>query len=452
MSERLFSRTGGANQNEQWETRLREVAHAFTYPLTPDIASAVKTRLAAEESRLKPGLPLVSVSRRLVWVALILLIILGGLLAVPQVRAALLEFLQVGAVRIFLVEPTPTPTPATIIPETPATATPRPSPTPISSLLDLAGETTLAEAQAQVDFPIRLPAYPTDLGPPDWVFLQDLGGPMVVLVWAKPDQPDQVGLSLHLLGSGVFMGKGPPVTLQETTVNSQQAYWTEGPYLVQIERGNQYLEDMRRLIEGHVLIWTEGEITYRLETDLPLEEAVKIGESLATPTANVLPSPTPRPTSTPLSSVLNLAGETTLAEAEQQAGFPVRLPTYPADLGPPDRVFFQQLGGPAVVLVWLDADQPEQVRLSLHQLGPGTFAEKGEVKLIQETTVKGQRAVWTTGPYVLQFRRGNRVDYDFRRLVTGHVLLWVEGEITYRLETDLPLEEAVRIAESLPSR
>jgi hypothetical protein len=34
------------------------------------------------------------------------------------------------------------------------------------------------------------------------------------------------------------------------------------------------------LIEGHVLIWTEGEITYRLETDMPLEEAVRVAESL----------------------------------------------------------------------------------------------------------------------------------------------------------------------------
>ncbi|MBI1879869.1 MAG: hypothetical protein HYR94_16885 [Chloroflexi bacterium] len=445
MSQRLFSRTGGANHNEQWEAKLRDVARRFPYPATPDLAGAVKAQLA-EESKLRSGLQPGSMSRRLVWAALIVLLILGGLLAVPQVRAALVEYLQIGAVRIFLVEPTLTPTPPP--PGTP-TVTPPPSPTPIASLLDLAGATTLAEAQARVDFPIPLPTYPADLGPPDWVFVQDMGGPIVILVWAKPDQPDQVRLSLHLVGPGAFVGKGPPVTLQETTVNGQQAYWTEGPYLLQIRRGNQVIEDIRRLIEGHVLIWTEGDITYRLETELPLEEAVKIAESLATPGVSVLPSPTPHPTPTPLASVLDLAGETTLAEAEKQAGFAIRLPAYPADLGPPDRVFFQDIGGPAVVLVWLDADQAGRVRLSLHQLGPGTFAEKGEPGQFQETTVNGQHAIWAEGPYVLQFRRGNRVDYDFRRLVEGHVLIWVEGEVTYRLETDLPLEEAVRVAESL---
>jgi hypothetical protein len=262
---------------ERWEARLAGTARTFAYPPTPDIASAVKAQLTTKESRLKTGLQLGPVSRRVVWVALILLIVLGGLLAVPQVRAALVEFLQIGAVRIFLVEPTPTstPSPVTTTPETPP-----PSPTPISSLLDLAGVTTLAEAQAQVDFPLRLPTYPTDLGQPDWVFLQDLNGPIVILVWARPDQPDQVGLSLHLVGPGAFIGKGPPVTLAETKVNGQPAYWTEGPYLLQIRRGNRVEEDIRRLIEGHVLIWTEGEITYRLETDMPLEEAVRVAESL----------------------------------------------------------------------------------------------------------------------------------------------------------------------------
>jgi hypothetical protein len=450
MSERLFSRTGGANQNDPWEARVRYVARSFAYPPTPELAGAVRAQLV-EESRLKPGFPAGS-TRRLIWATLIVLLILGGLLAVPQVRAALVEYLQIGAVRIFLVEPTPTPTPppVTASPAKPPTIMPRPSPTPLASLLDLAGATTLAEAQAQVDFSIRLPAYPADLGEPDWVFLQDMGGPIIILVWAKPDQPDQVRLSLHLVGPGAFMGKGPPVTLEETSVNGQPAYWTEGPYLLKIQRGNQVQEDMRRLIEGQVLIWTEDDITYRLETDSSLAEAVKMAESLATPTANALPSPeTLHPTPTPLTSILDLAGETTLAEAEQQAGFTLRLPTYPADLGAPDQVFFQEIGGPAVVLVWLDPNQPERVRLSLHELGPGTFAEKGDPGVVQETTVNGQQAIWAEGPYILQFRRGNQIDYDFRRLVEGRVLLWVEGEITYRLESDLSLEEAVRVAESL---
>jgi hypothetical protein len=66
--------------------------------------------------------------------------------------------------------------------------------------------------------------------------------------------------------------------------------------------------------------------------------------------------------------------------------------------------------------------------------------------LVQETTVNGQRAVWAVGPYPLQFSNG---DLDFVRLIDGHVLIWADGEVTYRLETNLDLEEAVKVAESL---
>jgi hypothetical protein len=34
-------------------------------------------------------------------------------------------------------------------------------------------------------------------------------------------------------------------------------------------------------------------------------------------------------------------------------------------------------------------------------------------------------------------------------MITGNVLIWTDGALTYRLESDLPLAEARRIAESL---
>jgi hypothetical protein len=290
MSKRSFSRAGGAGPNAEWEARLRATARTFPYPPTPDIAGAARSRLDAESARpvrLRP---------RLAWAVIAVLLILGGLLAVPQVRAAVVQFLQIGAIRIFLAEPTPTMTPtltpspsplppavvtsSSISTEEPPTATPQPTPTPLSSVLDLAGETTLAEAQAQVGFPIHLPTYPPDLGPPERVFLQDLGGPVVVLVWLDPEQPDRVRLSLHQLGPGTFGQKFEPPVVRETTVHGKPAVWTEGPYLLQFQRGGQTVYDTRRLVTGHVLVWVEEDITYRLETDLSLEEAVQIAESL----------------------------------------------------------------------------------------------------------------------------------------------------------------------------
>ena len=86
--------------------------------------------------------------------------------------------------------------------------------------------------------------------------------------------------------------------------------------------------------------------------------------------------------------------------------------------------------------------------MSLHFLPAGSWAiKKIDPIQIQETTVNGQRAIWAIGPYPILYSNGD-VDYDMR-LIDGHVLIWAEGNVTYRLETDLSLEEAIKIAESL---
>ena len=121
--------------------------------------------------------------------------------------------------------------------------------------------------------------------------------------------------------------------------------------------------------------------------------------------------------------------------------------------GAPAGVFVQGLDGAAVVLVWLDPADPARVRLSLHLLAAPTIAEKLIFSVQKEgvpgliaTDVGGLTAVWTTGPYVLHTQSGALHEY---RLIDGHVLIWSDGRLTYRLETDLPLAEAQRIAESL---
>jgi hypothetical protein len=157
-----------------------------------------------------------------------------------------------------------------------------------------------------------------------------------------------------------------------------------------------------------------------------------------------------RPTPTLLPSLLDLAGETTLADAQRKAGFTIRLPSYPPDLGAPQYVFFQNLGGPAVVLVWTDPQQPDRVRMSLQALSSDDFVWKVQPQKVEQTSVHGKVVLWFTGPYVLQYRYGAQISYDVRYLVTGHALVWVDEDgVTYRLETDQPLPEAVRIAESL---
>jgi len=270
---------------EQLEARLRQAAATFAYPPSPDIAHGVRRRF--ERAPAWPG----GLRRRLAWGAVVVLVILAGLMAVPQVRAAVFEILHIGAVHIVPLTPTPevTPTPPALGPTstapiaTPlsgAQPVPSPSPTPLLSVLDLAGETTLADARARAGFPIGLPAYPPGLGMPDRVFVQDLGGPVVVLVWLDRQQPSRVRMSLHELGPGTFAEKLQPPVIQETTINGQPAVWTEGPYLLQFLRRGQVIYDAQRLVEGHTLVWTQGDVTYRLESDVSLTEAARVATSL----------------------------------------------------------------------------------------------------------------------------------------------------------------------------
>ena len=242
------------------DRRLQSLARDFRYPPTPDLAVSFARRLAGARPR--------RIRRGFAWAAAALALGLAIAFSVPTVRAGLLDFFQIGAVRVL---PTAPPTgPA----GGPATATPAPE---IPGLFDLAGETTLAAARAATGFRILLPAYPAGLGDPDRVYLQS-DGPMVILVWLKPDDERQIMLSLHEIAPGAMtLFKSQPRVIQETQVNGEYALWTEGPHLLVTRNGDH---DFRRLVQGNTLIWTADGITYRLETSLTLEEALKIAVSL----------------------------------------------------------------------------------------------------------------------------------------------------------------------------
>ncbi len=237
---------------------LRAEARSFPYPPTPDLAA----RLGRHAARRAPAARL----RRLAPIALVAALALATLLAVPEVRAAALRLLQVGAVRV-RVEPAPPP------------ALPAPTPN-----LGLSGATSLDEAARRVPFPIRLPAYPEGLGPPDQVFLQDLGGAAIVLVWLDPAEPGRPLLSLHTLGTGVLAQKiisGSELErIAEVEVGGATALWVRGAHLLQVGRAGEVELAPVRIVEGNTLIWAADGLTYRLESELPLDEALRVAESL----------------------------------------------------------------------------------------------------------------------------------------------------------------------------
>jgi hypothetical protein len=282
-------------QQELFEKQLLSLARGMEYPRTPDITGTVMARLPvfpsptgrevgrrAEPVKAGKGRPRSTLrARRLAWSLTIILILFTSLMLIPPVRAAVIEFIQIGVVRIFQGEPTPVPPPNQQFPSTmvPVTATPGATSQPLIPLLErIAGETTLDEAQQTVNYSISLPAYPSNLGSPDRVFVQDADGDMTVLVWIEPQQPDEILMSLHIIPpSSWAVEKMDPALVQEARVNGRRAIWAVGPYPLRFSSGNL---DFVRMIDGHVLIWTEGDLTYRLETKLTLEEAIQVAESL----------------------------------------------------------------------------------------------------------------------------------------------------------------------------
>jgi hypothetical protein len=253
-----------------FETQLRSIASGMEYPATPDIAGSVAARLP--RSRVEP------MNRNYARLLILAVVLLASLLFIPSVRAAVLDFIQIGVVRIFRNEPTTVPQtlPAT---GTPVAMTPVPTlPSLLPVLEQMDGETTLSDARQSVGYPILLPTYPQGMGDPDRVFVQEANGPMTILVWMDPQQPGQVKMSLHFIPEGSWaVDKFAPRSIAETKVNGQHAVWAVGPYLLMLRNGEM---EISRLVNGHVLIWEDGGVTYRLEMDLSMEEAVRIAESL----------------------------------------------------------------------------------------------------------------------------------------------------------------------------
>ena len=159
MDERTF---------EHLETRLRNTARHFPYPATPDISRVEAVRRVTRRggrSRLQ---------WRIAWVAAsVLVIILLAALATPTVRAAVLEFIQIGVVRIFQTAPTP-------LPEVPRNRYAvacrhrdrlhpprRPSPLPLiwSRSWIWTGKPPSKKHAQRSSFPIRLPILPGRPGP-----------------------------------------------------------------------------------------------------------------------------------------------------------------------------------------------------------------------------------------------------------------------------------------------
>lgn len=261
---------------ENWEVQLRDIARHLAYPPTPDIAGNVYGTLHPRRQA-RP-------TRLILRFGTMVAVLACSLLMVPNIRAQVLEALRLGdsAVRIEQIPPT---TQAVADPDV-ELAVPD-STIPHRSILDLNGEvaTSIVQARAIFPYPIRLPTYPENLGQPDVVYMLKTGHPYVILGWLNENGSD-LALSLHMVDSDSYVAKQffndyKTETITTTLVNEREAYWLTKPHQVEVYANNSGLLDKYAWdVINHVLIWTAGPLTYRLETYVALENAVLIAESL----------------------------------------------------------------------------------------------------------------------------------------------------------------------------
>jgi hypothetical protein len=256
---------------------LRELAGSLAVPVAaapgrPDIATRVRARLAAEPP---VGVPKrrwgLRPMRRGLVLALAALLILAAVvgavgLGLPGLRI------------IFGDIPTPRPT---------ASPTRSPSsPAPLGSFLGLGTALTLGEAERAASFDMVLPTDPA-IGPPDASYIAD---GRVALVWASdetlPPVASGIGLIINEFQGDVDEGYyqkivGSGTRLTKVTVGGSPGYWISGAphFFFYVDPSGKEVDDSHRVV-GDTLIWTTGGVTYRIETSLGMQAAIRLAESL----------------------------------------------------------------------------------------------------------------------------------------------------------------------------
>ena len=245
------------------ELALADLATAVQFPPTPALAAVIGSRL--ERQTALGWWPWPASMRRSVVLAV------AGLLTLAGVAGAI--GLGIGAIQIRFADGTPLPTPGGSV-----------------ANRGFGEETTLAAAQAEVAFAIRLPTDPT-LGSPDGVFLADIPeGGTVTLAWGE-----RPGFLADDAGNGLVVTQfnadiGPEAfekmvtegtRVEAVEVNGQPGWWVEGGTHAFFYRdaSGQMVNTTLRLVTS-ALIWEEDGLALRVEGAPDLESALRVAGSL----------------------------------------------------------------------------------------------------------------------------------------------------------------------------
>jgi hypothetical protein len=272
---------------DRLELALTDLADAIAFPVPSSaFASGVRARIEAAPV---PAEPAWRRWRR--WasapggtrpVRRSLLIAVALLLVAATVAAAI--GLGLPGIRI-LFGPPPVATPSSTVPPSGPAASLEPGAT-----LGLGERVDVDVVAQRATFPIRFPTDPL-AGKPDTAWIDPTKAGQVTLVWrTRPDLPatfdPRIGMLLGqfngLLDPGMITKFIDSATgVERVRVGGNPGYWISGdPHFFFYETADgRVVDDSRRWV-GDTLLWTEGGLTYRLETALGRETAIRIAESL----------------------------------------------------------------------------------------------------------------------------------------------------------------------------
>ena len=228
------------------------------YPPTPAIGPAVAARLETDRAAgARPPFPGVATwsRRRLLVVAAIGLLALLGL--------AFGARLVLGAAEVRVVPGL-----------TPSGPPVRPS--------ELGTPLAMDELAPRVGFPLALPSGP---GPDASYVVRTADGHAALLVWRASERLGTLpgtpwGLALLEMPSDaeiVLKDVNRFEDVQDVRVGGRPGYWIDVPHQLTVDTA----EGSRSFtVRANVLIWAEGDVTFRLETALPRAEALALAASI----------------------------------------------------------------------------------------------------------------------------------------------------------------------------
>ncbi len=246
------------------ERGLAALGATLAYPATPNLGPAITSRLLAErQARRRPPFPGMALwPRRRV-------LLLAAALVLLLVATAWAARTVIGAVEIRVL-----PSGSTRPPAAPFTGT------------ELGPSTAMAVAKSGVRFPIMTPS---ELGPPTQVHLarSGFGTQVAVLAW-EPDgsHPAIPGTDLGTILMELPAAKdvlaykeiATSTTLQAVQVGSHDGFWISGPHDLSFVTPNG---ERRFSVQGNVVLWQQGDTTFRLETTLDKAAALSLAESVS---------------------------------------------------------------------------------------------------------------------------------------------------------------------------